>query len=109
MPSICALVLVTAVDAVRRNRKALVSSRVGLSGVVVGDDIVVKFHNTILENGCIVGENDTTWMFGLGTCYKAVYLITWDRTFSDPDPEPPLSSLHSQSRFHFLRHLVPLS
>lgn len=51
MPSICALVLVTAVDAVRRNRKALVSSRAGLSGVVVGDDIVAKVNRIILEGG----------------------------------------------------------
>ena len=40
MPLISALVLVMAVDAVRRKRKALVSSRAGLSGVVGGDDIV---------------------------------------------------------------------
>ena len=47
MPSICALVLVMAVDAVRRKRKALVSSRAGLSGVVGGDDIVVKADRII--------------------------------------------------------------
>ena len=69
MPSNCALVLVTAVDAVRRKRKALVSSRAGLSGVVVGDDIVVKVDRIILEGGFKIGGE---WIFGLGTCYKAV-------------------------------------
>ena len=38
-------------DAVRRKRKALVSSRAGLSGVVGGDDIVVKVDGFILEGG----------------------------------------------------------
>lgn len=65
--------LVTAVDAVRRKRKALVSSRVGLSGVVWGDDIVVKVYRIILEDGFKIGDK---WIFGLGTCYKAVYLVT---------------------------------
>ena len=50
MLSICALVLVTAVDAVRRKRKALVSSRAGLSGVVGGDDIVVKVDGINLDD-----------------------------------------------------------
>ena len=73
MLSICALVLVTAADAVRRKRKALVSSRAGLGGVVARDDIVVKVDKIILEDGVKIGEK---WIFGLGTCYKAVYLVT---------------------------------
>ena len=51
MPSICVLVWVTAVDAVRRKRKALVSSRAGLSGVVGRDDIVVKADGVVLKGG----------------------------------------------------------
>ena len=54
MPLISALVLVMAVDAVRRKRKALVSSRAGLSGVVVGDDIVVKVDRIVLEAGFFI-------------------------------------------------------
>ena len=53
--------------------KALVSSRVGLSWVVARDDIVVKVDRIILEDGFKIGEK---WIFGLGTCYKAVYLVT---------------------------------
>ena len=59
--------LVTAVDAVRRNRKALVSSRAGLSGAVVavGDDILVKYDETYIEGGCRIGENGMNWTFAL--------------------------------------------
>ena len=79
MPSISALVLVTAVDAVRRNRKALVSSRVGLSGVVVGDDIEVKVDKIVLEGSCKIGENDTTWMFGFKDVLQG-YLPNYTRS-----------------------------
>ena len=38
-----------------------------------GDDIVVKVDRIILEDGFKIGDK---WRFGLGTCYKAVYLVT---------------------------------
>lgn len=47
---ICCLVLDTAADAVRRNRKAFVSSQAGLSGVLlVGGNIVVNYDKIILN------------------------------------------------------------
>ena len=65
-----------AVDAVRRNRKAFVISRAGLSGVEVvgGDDILGKYDEICIEDCCRVGENDMYcrvgendmyWTFGL--------------------------------------------
>ena len=56
MLSICALVLITAADAVRRKRKALVSSRAGLGAVVARDDIVVKVDRIFLGDDFTIGE-----------------------------------------------------
>ena len=65
MPLISALVLVMAVDAVRRKRKALVSSRAGLSGGMVRDDIVVKVDGIILEGGFLNWREVDIWFWDL--------------------------------------------
>ena len=99
-----------AVDAVRRNRKAFVISRAGLSGVEVvgGDDILGKYDEIYIEGCCRVGENDMYWTFGLNELQGCLPShMRWQ--VRKANVESFLSGSHSQHLFRYLQHPVPLS